>query len=219
MPSPTLTDKVAKMICLDILSGELKPGQKLVVADLKAKYNVGASPIREALVQLSWSNYVNLEPQKGCWVAAVTVEELTDLYQSLRFVAAALLKQAIEHGDENWELQVLTSFHKLSRIKNVQETFDWSEWEERQHQFHISLLEGATSKQMLNFFTDLINQIKRYRYFALANGASSEMFNIDEYESIMKLVLSKETQKATEVFEHHLNRSMSHIQGAIEQAA
>ncbi|MEF1184410.1 GntR family transcriptional regulator, partial [Vibrio sinaloensis] len=39
MPSPTLTDKVAKMIYLDILSGELKPGQKLVVADLKAKYN------------------------------------------------------------------------------------------------------------------------------------------------------------------------------------
>ncbi|MEZ9706922.1 GntR family transcriptional regulator, partial [Vibrio breoganii] len=47
MSSPTLTDKVSKMIRQDILNGELTPGQKLVVADLKARYNVGASPIRE----------------------------------------------------------------------------------------------------------------------------------------------------------------------------
>ncbi len=69
MSSPTLTDKVAKLICQDILSGELKPNQKLVVAELKEKYNVGASPIREALIQLSWIKYVKLEPQKrmlGC---------------------------------------------------------------------------------------------------------------------------------------------------------
>ncbi len=219
MSSPTLTDKVAKMIYLDILNGELKPGQKLVVAELKAKYNVGASPIREALVQLSWTNYVNLEPQKGCWVASVTLDELTDLYQSLRFVAAALLKQAIESGDESWELEVLTSFHKLSRIKNSQERFDWTEWEERQHQFHVSLLEGAKSKQMFNFFNDLINQVKRYRYYALANGLDISVLDLDEYEHIMKLVLAKDTDKATEMFEKHLSRSMMNIQGVIEQAA
>lgn len=219
MSSPTLTDKVAKMIYLDILNGHLKPGQKLVVAELKNKYNVGASPIREALVQLSWSNYVILEPQKGCWVANVTIDELSDLYQSLHFVTSALLKQAIESGDENWELEVLTSFHKLSRIKNAPDQFDWSEWEERQHQFHISLIEGATSKQMLGFFGDLINQVKRYRYYALVNGLDTNICNIDEYESIMKLVLARDIENATEVFQNHLNRSMTHIQSVIEQAA
>lgn len=78
MSSPTLTDKVSKMICQDILTGELKPGQKLVVAELKQKYNVGASPIREALVQLSWSKYVKLEPQKavGLHLYAKRIERL-----------------------------------------------------------------------------------------------------------------------------------------------
>ncbi|EGA71960.1 hypothetical protein VISI1226_01845 [Vibrio sinaloensis DSM 21326] len=218
MSSPTLTDKVSKMIYLDILNGDLKPGQKLVVAELKAKYNVGASPIREALVQLSWTKYVNLEPQKGCWVAPVTVEELTDLYQSLRFVASALLKQAIDSGDESWELEVLTAFHKLSRVKLSQNFDNWTEWEERQHHFHVALLEGAQSKHMLSFFNDLINQVKRYRYFALVNGLDSSNFNIDEYEMLMKLVLAKETDKATETFENHLNRSMTHIQNVIEAA-
>ncbi|MBO0237116.1 GntR family transcriptional regulator, partial [Vibrio parahaemolyticus] len=79
------------MIRQDILDGELKPGQKLVVAELKEEYNVGASPIREALVQLSWSKYVKLAPQKGCWVAPVCKDELHDLYESLQMVSACLL--------------------------------------------------------------------------------------------------------------------------------
>ncbi|RTZ14921.1 GntR family transcriptional regulator [Vibrio aquaticus] len=219
MSSPTLTDKVSKMIHQDILNGELKPGQKLVVADLKQKYNVGASPIREALVQLSWTKYVSLEPQKGCWVAPVSITELTDLYESLRFVASVLIKQAIEAGDESWELDVLTSFHKLSRIKLSKEDFDWSEWEERQHQFHISLLEGAISKNMLNFFNDLINQVKRYRYYAVVNGLDSSAYNLDEYEMIMKLVLAKDADKAAEKFDLHLHRTMEQIQEVIEAAA
>ncbi len=219
MSSPTLTDKVSKLIYQDILNGELQPGQKLVVADLKQRYNVGASPIREALVQLSWTKYVSLEPQKGCWVAPVSVTELTDLYESLRFVASILLQQAIEAGDESWELDVLTSFHKLSRVKLAKGEFDWAEWEERQHQFHISLLEGSSSKNMFSFFTDLINQVKRYRYYALVHGLDDNAFNLDEYEMIMKLVLAKDAELATEKFDNHLHRTMERIQLVIENAA
>lgn len=104
MSSPTLTDKVSKMIRQDILNGELAPGQKLVVADLKNRYNVGASPIREALVQLSWSKYVKLEPQKGCWVSPVSKKELNDLYESLRVVSSVLLKKPFLRGMKlgNW---------------------------------------------------------------------------------------------------------------------
>jgi len=217
--SPTLTDKVSKMIYQDILSGELKPSQKLVVADLKSRYHVGASPIREALVQLSWTKYVSLEPQKGCWVSPVCVEELEDLYESLRTVAAVLLKKSIKSGGEDWELEVLTSFHKLSRINLTNDNFDWKEWEERQHQFHIALLEGSNSRNMFEFFTDLINQIKRYRYFARHNGLDPRQFEIDEYEKIMKLVLAKDTDEAAEEFDRHLHRSMEQIQITIEQAA
>ncbi|WP_019277486.1 GntR family transcriptional regulator [Vibrio coralliilyticus] len=219
MSSPTLTDKVSKMIYQDILSGELKPSQKLVVADLKSRYHVGASPIREALVQLSWTKYVSLEPQKGCWVSPVCVEELEDLYESLRTVAAVLLKKSIKSGGEDWELEVLTSFHKLSRINLTNDNFDWKEWEERQHQFHIALLEGSNSRNMFEFFTDLINQIKRYRYFARHNGLDPRQFEIDEYEKIMKLVLAKDTDEAAEEFDRHLHRSMEKIQITIEQAA
>ncbi|MEZ9057170.1 GntR family transcriptional regulator [Vibrio pelagius] len=219
MSSPTLTDKVSKMIRRDILNGELLPGQKLVVADLKQKYNVGSSPVREALVQLSWSKYVTLQPQKGCWVAPVSKKELNDLYESLRVVSSVLLKKAIATGDESWELEVLTSYHKLSRMNNSAEEFDSAEWEERHQQFHVALLEGADSKNMFEFFSDLINQVKRYRFLALAGVPESEdLFNINEHEMIMKLVLAKDAEQATERLDQHLIGSMRRIEKVIEAA-
>ncbi|EGR2796372.1 GntR family transcriptional regulator [Vibrio navarrensis] len=219
MSSPTLTDKVSKMIRDDILSGALKPGQKLVVADLKAKYDVGASPIREALVQLSWTKYVKLEPQKGCWVAPMCKFELNDLYESLRVIASVLLKKAIACGDENWELSVLTSFHKLSKVQQLSDEH-WPEWEERHHQFYTTLLAGSESLNMFEFFRDLINQIKRYRYFALcqSNSERQALFNIEEHEMIMKLVLAKNVEEATRLLDSHLLGSMKVIESAIEAA-
>ncbi|MGF1752870.1 FCD domain-containing protein [Vibrio makurazakiensis] len=207
------------MIRQDILNGDLRPGQKLVVADLKDKYQVGASPIREALVQLSWSKYVKLEPQKGCWVAPVSKEELNDLYESLRVVSSVLLKKAIATGDESWELEVLTSYHKLSRTQNVAGEFDYNEWEERHQQFHVALLEGSESKNMFEFFSDLINQVKRYRYLALSSDSiSNDLFNIDEHEMIMKLVLAKNPEQAAELLDQHLLGSMKRIEEVIEAA-
>ena len=219
MSSPTLTDKVSRMIYQDILSGEFKPCQKLVVADLKHRYHVGASPIREALVQLSWNKYVSLEPQKGCWVSPVCLDELVDLYESLRTVAPVLIKKSILMGGEEWELNVLTCYHKLSRLNPDDENFDWRQWEERQHEFHIALLEGANSPNMLGFFNDLINQIKRYRYFAHHPGLGTCQFEINEYEKILKLVMDKEADQAAEHFDRHLHCSMQKIQVSIEKAA
>jgi len=217
VPSPTLTDKVAKLIIQDILNGQLQPDEKLVVADLKQRYDVGASPIREALVQLSWSKYVNLQPQKGCWVAPINSDELNDLYESLRFVSSVLIKQAIEGGDENWELAVLTSFHKLSRIQHAKQGFNWQEWEERQHLFHVVLLEGARSKNMFGFFSDLIAQIKRYRYYAIVNGLEHGSSCLDDYEQIMKLVLAKDSEQAAQRLDAHLEHHRQQIQTIIDK--
>ncbi|MBD1555528.1 GntR family transcriptional regulator [Vibrio sp. S9_S30] len=219
MSSPTLTDKVSKMIRQDILNGVLVPGQKLVVAELKDKYAVGASPIREALVQLSWKKYVQLEPQKGCWVSSVTRCELSDLFESMKIASAHLLKKAIQQGDENWELEVLSAFHKLSRIQHTENAFDNSEWEERHQRFHTALLEGSNAHTMYGFFLELDNQIKRYRYVALNSEKfeSNTFINIDEHENLMKLVLAKNEAQALQVMDKHLDNTQRKIESVLPE--
>jgi len=217
--SPTLTDKVSKMIYQDILNGSLNPGQKLVVAELKERYNVGASPIREALVQLSWNKYVKLEPQKGCWVSPISIDELQELFEGLRVVGRVLLEKSIANGDEAWELNVLTSFHKLSKVNLENASPEIiQEWELRHAAFHCALLEGANAPIMYQFYQELTNQIKRYRHIQNDTQAMNKEHSLylEEHETIMKLTLSRNSEQAAELLEKHYIKTMDLLSAYFE---
>ena len=219
MSSPTLTDKVSKMIYQDILTGKLNPGQKLVVSELKERYCVGASPIREALVQLSWNKYVKLEPQKGCWVASISQEELKELFEGLQVVGNILLKKAITNGNEAWELNILTNFHKLTKINREEITPEGiQEREERYSAFHSALLEGANAPIMYQFHQELTNQIKRYRHLQSNYNTDKKVHieYLEEHETIMKLTLSRNSEQAVELLEKHYIKTMDLLSGSFE---
>ncbi|USD64933.1 GntR family transcriptional regulator [Vibrio sp. SCSIO 43136] len=220
MSSPTLADKVCKLIRKDILEGELAPSQKLVVAELKDKYQVGASPIREALVQLSWCKYVRLEPQKGCWVASISNHELWDLFDSLKVVSSHLLTKAIEHGDEASELELLSAFHKLSRIELAQEDYANVEWENRYQNFHHALFTGVQDTTMYGFFTDVSQQLMRYRFLALNSSQFTveNFMDVELHEKLMKAVLAKDVTLAQELLGHYLDMSRTKISHVLEAA-
>ncbi|MGF1700657.1 FCD domain-containing protein [Photobacterium makurazakiensis] len=202
-----------EMIRQDILSGALLPGQKLVVAELKMQYNVGASPIREALVQLSWRRYVNFAPQKGCWVSPVSVAELEDLYDTSQELSKILLQRAIAKGGEAWELEILTSCHKLNRINPAEPDTNFNEWEQRHSEFHLALLSGSQSPTLLGLYRDVYEQIERYRHIWVSQHRAYEERYHDngEHDAMMKAVLEKDTDRALELFSKHSLRAMEMI--------
>ena len=217
MSTPTLTDKVSQLIEKDILIGKLEPGSKLVVADLKTKYQVGASPIREALVQLSWINYVDLEPQKGCWVADISSDELTEVYDDLILISKELLKRAMRENNRSWELRVINAFHHLTRVYQRAAEFDWYTQEEAQHQFYMELLSGAQAKNMQLFFNHLLNQARRYRYFS-HNSGLPRLNSFDDYESIIQPFIDRNVDATLEKLDFALISSMRQIQTIIEKS-
>lgn len=213
MSSPTLTNKVMEMIRQDILLGELAPGQKLVVAELKERYDVGASPIREALVQLSWKKYVIFAPQKGCWVAPVSVAELEELFEASQLLSHTLLAQAIEKGGESWELEILTSFHKLSRLNSAEQDVDVNEWEKRHSEFHLALLNSSQPSVMLELYREVYEQIERYRHiWASRNRDDGQRYHDHgEHEAMMKAVLNRDIQTAQTLLRNHSQRAIEMI--------
>jgi len=68
-PAGTLASSVYDRLRGDILSGSLPPGEKLRTEALRSRYEVGNSPIREALNRLSADGLVTREDQKGFRVA------------------------------------------------------------------------------------------------------------------------------------------------------
>ncbi len=68
----------------EIVTGEIKPGQRLDETELANRYGVSRTPVREALMILESINLVERRPRQGAIVKGVTLSRLVQLMEALR---------------------------------------------------------------------------------------------------------------------------------------
>ena len=106
-PRPVLRDEVAQKLEDLIVSGSLAPGQRLLEADLAAKFGVSRNPVREALAFLAQRGWVDLRPHHGAVVHVPTAKEVADFFHLRRILEseAARLAAARITADDLAELR------------------------------------------------------------------------------------------------------------------
>ena len=77
---PTVRAMVAQKLREAIMSGTLKPGQRLVERELCEMIGVSRPSIREALRALEADGLVNIVPHRGPMVSTISLEEARQLY-------------------------------------------------------------------------------------------------------------------------------------------
>ncbi|MDI4655113.1 GntR family transcriptional regulator [Xanthobacter autotrophicus] len=80
----------------DIVSGRLRPGQKLDEVGLAERFGVSRTPIREALIQLSASGLIEIRPRRGAFVALLGPRELLESFELMAELEAACARLAAQ---------------------------------------------------------------------------------------------------------------------------
>ena len=80
----TKVDAIYEQLRGRILSGRLKPGEKLDQSLLAAQMRVSRTPLRQALLRLASERLIETEPHRSAVVAPLSLVEIEDLYQSRR---------------------------------------------------------------------------------------------------------------------------------------
>ena len=75
-----------------ILTGRLQPGDRLDLDQLTAEFGISRTPIREALLELSYEGLVAITPRSGMAVVGITPQDAVDNFA----VLAALAGKAAE---------------------------------------------------------------------------------------------------------------------------
>lgn len=76
----SLSDRILKIIEKEILSGSIKPGARLVEAELANNLGISKSPVREALKRLEGEGIVQLMPRKGYFVRDIDRKSIDDFF-------------------------------------------------------------------------------------------------------------------------------------------
>lgn len=206
----SLAERAYQRLRSEILHGDLMPGERLRPADLQDRFQLGLTPIREALMRLSSENLVALDTHRGSRVSEASAAGLSDLMATRRSIESLCLRSAMTHGDAAWEAEVVAAMHLLSRTalpRSAKDREAATLWESRHRRFHYALVSACQEKWLLWFWNILADHSERYRKFRLLQRkpAKSKARDIEaEHLALMQAVLARDHDRSIRLMSDHL---------------
>jgi len=208
--SVTLTQSVYAQLRADILSGRMRPGEKIRAETVRKRFNTASSPVREALNRLLSEGFVALEEQKGFRVAPVSAEELKELVKTRCWIDGLAIRESIERFDLAWEENLILVLHRLSRAHRGESgAAESSEWESRHKDFHLALIGGCGSRWIKRISAQLFDAAERYRLLALEQVL--ERNELQEHRDLVDACINRDPDRAMALLHHHYTQTFEAI--------
>ena len=213
----TLNASALALLRSDIIACRLMPNERLRVETLRERYGMGASPIREALMRLEAEGLVELEQNKGFRVSEVSRENLLDLMHTRIEIETIALRWSLEKGGVDWEANLLSAFHRLSRQSKIDPANPDAiseAWSKEHANFHSALVSACGSPTLLSIRSRLFEQADRY--VALSIMSSGPLRDdVTEHKQLMRAALNRELDKTLELNRVHINRTLDKVSASL----
>jgi DNA-binding GntR family transcriptional regulator len=224
LPSPkmdapaTLATTIYARLKADILATRLEPGRKLQSRFLMEQYNVGQTPLREALNRLTSEEFVVGMEQRGFYVKEVSKEELQELTKTRCWVEGLALRESMQNATQAWEESLLVAHHRLDRTPrslDPEKFQDNPAWERVHRAFHTTLIGQCGSRPLLGFCEQLADRLYRYRMMSIAKAYPVRKVGA-EHLQILQAVLAKDIEEAVHLLQRHYQLTADVIYSDLE---
>jgi GntR family carbon starvation induced transcriptional regulator len=210
--SRTLAGYAFERLRDDLKANCFQPGARLRFEDMRARYDVGVAPLREALSRLAETGMVVQIGQKGFRAATASLEDLADVIETRRFLEVRALQDALANTGDDWESELVAAFHRFSKVcrRDPRTPAERAVWEEHHTALHRALVGGCRSRWLMQFWSTVFDQAERYRRMAITGGLDAARER-DEHERIVQAALARDVKTASGLLHRHIGNSAQRL--------
>ncbi len=202
-----LRDVVFNTLRQAILTGELKPGERLMEIHLANKLGVSRTPIREAIRKLELEGLVTMIPRRGAEVAQITEKSMNDVLEVRRAMDVLCVELACERISEEELAQLkLACEHFEQTVK----TKDVKKIAQADVALHDIILQATGNRRLIQLVNNLSEQMYRYRYEYIKDFSQHETL-VEEHRIIYESMVKKDKETASEAAKVHIDNQKKAI--------
>lgn len=205
----SLKDEVAEYLRTEILSGALKPGQKIDQEGTAQELDVSKLPVREALIALESEALIENIPRRGAFVASLTPEDVYDHYAIYGLVSSLATERAATRLTDD-DLEALADVIKAMEAAERPE-----DHEQLNFTFHRIINRAGTSRRLSSvlrlFALDIPN-----RFFEFTTDWTERA--IREHRAILEQLSARDPEGAATAMRDHLRSGGEYAVRALEEA-
>lgn len=179
-----------------IARGTLPPGLQLRQMELAERFDASRVPIREALKLLSGEGMVDHDPNRGFFVAPLSVDEARQLYRIRHLLEAELL------GSVRWPTKDhLSSLREgLQELEAALKEQDAAQWLARHRAFYKAIFDLSSEKVLVEEVLRLIRLTDRYRALA-AYALPTKQRKASQERHLLTALTKRDRKRLLAVFE------------------
>lgn len=186
-----------------IISGHLRPGERLMEIQMAEEMGVSRTPVREAIRKLELEGFVVMVPRKGAYVAGVSIKDIADVFEvraALEGLAAGLAAERITDA----ELEVLE--RSLVHVAEASEAGDLEKLVSMDTDFHDSLYKACRNERLVQILSNLREQIQRFRSTSLSHPGRMKLA-WEEHKQIVEAISERNVEVARELAREHIENA------------
>ncbi len=187
------THQIVESLTRAIVEHRLHPGTKL------AEQKLARTLVRQALFQLSQNRLIKLEPARGAFVAAPSVEEARQVFAVRRMLEAemarAFARSATPAGIKALREHVAQEKLALQRQDVPSRT-------ELLGDFHVLMAELMGNQVLAELLRELISRCALITLMYQSTRAAEH--SSEEHEEIVKALAAKDEERAVRLMNEHL---------------
>ncbi|TFD25577.1 GntR family transcriptional regulator [Cryobacterium sp. TMS1-13-1] len=196
----TLRDRIAQSLAAAINTGELAPGTLVTVPTLAIRFEVSATPAREAMLDLEQRGFVTSVRNKGFRMTQMSDKDLRDVIELRQLLEAPTMGALAGTLDA----ETLTRWRGVAeQISEYARQKDLAGFLAADRQFHLGLLALHGSARLVEMVGELRAQTRMVSIAAMMQ--SDELWGTArEHHVMLDLLASGESEALRELTVSHL---------------
>jgi DNA-binding GntR family transcriptional regulator len=207
-----LHNEVVTQLSNMIVEGVLRPGSRISESRLCDHFGISRTPLREALKVLSVEGLVLLLPNKGCWVARITREEMEEIVPVLGALTALAGELACANIRAD-ELARIRSLH-IQMIDHYR-SGDQQSYSALNHDIDDAIFEAAGNKALSETYNKLRTRL-RSLHCATPKTPPHWADAVREYEEMVAALAAGDGARFASVARRHIRHTKEIMRIALD---
>lgn len=206
----TLSEKVYAEFKRDIIHGIFQPGEPLSEKDLAKRYHASRTPVREAAVRLQKDRLLRIVPNRGYFVAQITLQILNDIYEFRSAVESSAAELAAIKGGSPEAFKQLDDLAQVSCSRDDRRSC--IRFIEADTAFHLGIAQLTRNQMLVEAVHEARSQMERIMLAAIDINYFGEVPKREHME-IVKAIKNQDPERARRMMHDHIMQSKDKVLG------
>ncbi len=196
----SLTQQISDHIRSEIIHDSIKPGEWIREKALTEQFGISRTPLREALQILATQRLIEIIPNRGAVVVALSDDEirhLLEVYARLDVFAAELACEKATAEDDEAIRRHLATMTEAYRLADRYAYFDANQ------AFHLAIAAASHNPVLIEMHAQVNLRLYRTRYLGVLQ-AENWARALNEHEPIVDAFLARNVALLTRLVSEHL---------------